>query len=275
MPRCADASCGRWRPERLAPKWASGLRLNGSWYCSRTCVELAARASLAEPAASPSNTPTLPPLRLGVLLRHLGAVSDSALESALASQAVSGRRLGAELRHRGLCGADQVLKALAAQHGTSYIASFDVARVTNGPGWLPVDTVRALGLVPFEVDDLARTVRVVCRAPAPRAALRALLRLTGWTAEPYLVHDEIWEEAMAVYRTDGPDTGEPAELIKVHDVAAAASRVADTAVEDRAVTMRHAMYDRMTWVRVESPRQLSDLLVTDEEAPCPAERIAR
>ena len=43
MPRCADYTCGRWRPERLAPRWAAGIRFNGHWYCSRTCVEHAAR----------------------------------------------------------------------------------------------------------------------------------------------------------------------------------------------------------------------------------------
>ena len=29
MPRCADPGCGRWRPELLAPRWASGVRFNG------------------------------------------------------------------------------------------------------------------------------------------------------------------------------------------------------------------------------------------------------
>ena len=38
VPRCAEVSCGRWRPERLAPQWAAGIRLNGDWYCSRPCV---------------------------------------------------------------------------------------------------------------------------------------------------------------------------------------------------------------------------------------------
>ena len=43
MPRCADFTCGRWRPERMAPRWAAGIRFNNHWYCSRECVENAAR----------------------------------------------------------------------------------------------------------------------------------------------------------------------------------------------------------------------------------------
>ena len=64
---------------------------------------------------------------------------------------------------------------LAAQGGVSYLPSFDVDRVTRGPAWLPTETVRALGVVPFEVDEVQRKLRVVCAAPVPRTAMRALL----------------------------------------------------------------------------------------------------
>ena len=191
MPRCADFTCGRWRPERLAPKWAAGLRFNGHWYCSRECVETAARVGLDTPAVPAASVAPLPPLKLGVLLRHLGAITESALESALESQRDSGRRLGAELQHLGLVDAEVVLKALAAQSGVSYLPSFDVNRVMAGPSWLPAETVRALGLVPFEADESQKRLRVICAPPVPRSAVRALLKLTGWTAEPYLVQDEV------------------------------------------------------------------------------------
>ena len=46
---------------------------------------------------------------------------------------------------------------------------------------MPADTVRALGLVPFELTMCAKRLRVVCAAPVPRAAMRALTKLTGWT----------------------------------------------------------------------------------------------
>lgn len=271
MPRCADATCARWRPERLVPRWATGLRFNDRWYCSRECVENAAKARLDAPAASAA-VPALPPLRLGVLLRHMGVVTDEQVTAALQSQKTSGRRLGAELRRLNAVGAEPVLKALAGQAGVSYLTSFDPTRVATGPSWLPVETVRALGLVPFELSETRRSLKVICTAPVPKAALRALTKLTGWLPEPYLVDDMVWEDAMRSYRVDGD---EGAVSARVTSMAAAASKVADAALADRTVTMRHATYDRCTWVRVEGPEHWSDVWVMGgQEEPCLAEHTA-
>jgi len=269
MPRCADPGCGRWRPEILAPRWASGIRFNGRWYCSRACVEHAAREGLDAPAipAAPANA--LPQLKLGVLLRHLGVISEENLSSALESQRESGLRLGTELRRRDLVPADAILRALAAQGGVSYLPTFDVGRVMRGPAWLPAETVRALGLVPFEVDEAQKKLRVVCSAPVPRTAMRALLKLTGWTAEPYIVDDGALLDALHAYRPVRA-TEQFGEAITVAGVEAAAARVADRAVAGRAVTMRSANCDRYTWVRLEGPAHVSDLLVNR-----PHERTAR
>ena len=275
MPRCADFTCGRWRPERLAPKWAAGLRFNGHWYCSRECVESAARVGLDTPAVATTSVAPLPPLKLGVLLRHLGAITESALESALESQRGSGRRLGAELQHLGLVDSEIVLKALAAQSGVSFLPSFDVNRVMAGPSWLPAETVRALGLVPFEADESQKRLRVICAPPVPRSAARALLKLTGWTAEPYLVQDEVWQDALSLYRSALPKSGQRPEVTTVTGAAAAAARVADNALLDRSVTMRAASCDQYTWVRVEGAQQVSDLLIPVMEESCQAVRIAR
>jgi hypothetical protein len=261
MPRCADVQCGRWRPERLVPRWATGIRFNGRWYCSRGCVEHAARAGLDTPAIPAASLgASLPPLRLGVLLRHLGAISEQGLMTALESQRESGLRLGAELRRRQMVPAEPILKALAAQSGVSYLPNFDVRRVQDGPTWLPVETVRALGLVPFDLDESLRQVKVVCTGPVPRAATRALLKLTGWAAEPFLVDDEVWEHALRAYRPLRATAALP-EAVAVNGVAAAAARVADAAIADRTLTMRTASTDAYTWVRLEGPKHVSDLLV--------------
>jgi hypothetical protein len=268
MPRCADAGCGRWRPERLAPRWATGIRFNGHWYCSRGCVENAAREGLDVPPAATPVSAGLPPLRLGVLLRHMGVISEAELNEALRSQRTSGRRLGEELlRLRIVAEPESILRALAAQANVAYLTAFDIERVTRGPSWLPVATVRALGLVPFEMDARQRRLKVVCAAPVSRTALSAVLKLTGWTAEPYLVEDEVWKRAMEEYR--------PAEIVEasaaghartVPDVEAAVAHVADSALENRAITMRTARCDRYTWVRVEGPKLVSDLLVDQSGA---------
>ena len=262
MPRCADSGCARWRPERLAPRWATGMRFNGDWYCSRGCVENAAREGLGTQAAAPPSTGPLPRLRIGVLLRHMNAISEAALNAALRAQRTSGRRLGHELKHLRLVGGDVVIRALAAQSSVPYLTTFDVERVKRGPSWLPAATVRALGVVPFDVIEAMRTVKVVCAAPVPRSALRALTMLTGWEAEPYLVDDEIWQRALDAYRPGQATTEqERGEARTVKGVADAVAWVADTAQSRRAVTMRSVRAGGLTLVRVEAPSSLSDLLI--------------
>ena len=91
-----------------------------------------------------------------------------------------------------------MLRALAAQGGVSYLPTFDVSRVdATARRGCRQTTVRALGLVPFEIDEARAARQVICTAPVPRAALRALAKLTGWTAEPYLVDDEVWDAGAA------------------------------------------------------------------------------
>ena len=262
MPRCADPGCARWRPERLAPRWATGMRFNGDWYCSRTCVMSAAREGLDVPVAPQPANSALRHLRVGVLLRHVGAISETQLNDALRSQRASGRRLGQELQQLGSVSGDVVTRALAAQGGVSYLTTFDVERVKRGPSWLPAATVRALGVVPFEVIESMRTVKVVCAAPVPRSALRALKTLTGWDAEPYLVDDDVWQRALDAYRpASGASEHGQSEARTMRGVADAAAWVADAAQSGRSVTMRSVRAGDYTVVRVEAPSIMSDLLI--------------
>jgi hypothetical protein len=105
-------------------------------------------------------------------------------------------------------------------------------------------------VVPFDLDEAQQKMKVAVSAPVPRAALRALLKLTGWNSEPYLIDDEVYEHALRAYRPSVmmPNFG---DAVTVSGVAAAAARVAGIAVADRALTMRSASCDSYTWVRLE------------------------
>ena len=250
--------------------------LNGAWYCSRPCVEAAAREGLDERVKPASTVAPLPPLKLGVLLRHMGAITEAQLELALSMQRTSGLRLGEQLQQLGLVGPDPILKALAAQSQVSYLTSFDVARVQRGPGRLPPETVRALGVVPFEADDARQRLKVICTAPVPRTALRAMAKLTGWTPEPYLVDDAIWELAMSLYQPAHSGARGVAQARRVGNVHDAAVQVAAAAARDRKVTMRHADCDEYMWVRVEGGEHVTDFLVAGgKEDTCRAAHTAR
>lgn len=283
MPRCADERCGRWRPDLSSVERFAGasvlrmgaLQFNGLWYCSRACVEQAARAGLNQDRARARASNGLPPLRVGVLLRHAGVITNAQLETALDAAKETGLRIGAQLERLGYTTPEDVLRALAAQAGVSYLATFDVTRVERSPVSMPASIVRALGLVPFEADDVLKKLSVVCAAPVPKAAMRALTRLTGWTPDVYLVTDRVFQEALDAYRP-APAHAMSHQALTVTDMSAAAALVADVAANERAVTMQHADCDSYRWVRVQAPQRVSDLLVTaaQEERGCQAELIA-
>jgi hypothetical protein len=252
------------------------MQLNGNWYCSRACLEQAALSGLgeSEDGSRPGRpAPSLRPLKLGVLLRHAGVVTQPQLESALDLAARTGLRIGEQLEQLGYATPDAVLRALAAQAGVSYLAAFDVTRVTRAPIPLPASMVRALGLVPFEADQHRRRIHVVSAAPLPRAAIRAMARLTGWYVDAYLVTDAAFAAALDAYRSDG-DAPVAHDVDMVRTLTDAAARIADHAASDRAVTMRHAACDDYTWVRVEGSQHVRDLLVTQKETRCLAELTA-
>lgn len=262
MPRCAEPGCGRWRPA-LGGRVLASLQLNGHWYCSSRCLEKAAHAGLRNSGDTESSSSWLPPFRLGVLLRHLGVLSDEQLTEALARQQASGRRLGAELLALDWVNADAVVRALAIQGSVRYLASFDPAIARPDAAVLPAATVRALGLVPFEADVETRRLSVLCAAPVPRAALRALMKLTDWTPEPFLVQDAVWQRALDAYR-EAPLRPRP-DTVMVTGHQAAAARVAETAARTRSVTMKHANCDQVVWIRVEGSAQVRDVFVHPQE----------
>ena len=132
-----------------------------------------------------------------------------------------------------------MLRALAAQAGVSYLSTFDVTRVERAPVSMPASMVRALGLVPFEADDVQRKLSVVCAAPVPKAAMRALIRLTGWSPEIYLVTDRVFQEALDAYKP-AQKHAKSHQAVTVENMSAAAALIAEVAANERAVTMRHA-----------------------------------
>ncbi|HEY6507718.1 MAG TPA: hypothetical protein VIY56_06870 [Vicinamibacterales bacterium] len=266
MPRCAESTCGRWRPS-LGTRVLSGTQLNGQWYCSPACIEVAVRRGIGNADMPVGSADARTTLRLGAILRHDGAISRAQLSEALVTQRRSGLRLGAELQRLGYVVPQVVVRALAAQCGLSFLTTVDLARIRRAPGGLSGHLVRALGLVPFEADAGRRRLHVICTAPPPRAAFRALVAQTGWTAEPYLVDDALWTTALAAYPAGHqPERGWEAPL---GDLGALADYVSRTAVARGAVTMRRAACPGVLWVRLEADSCVQDLLVsTPLEEPC-------
>ena len=101
-----------------------------------------------------------------------------------------------------------VLRGLAAQAGTSYLSAVDPRCVRLAPAGLCADEVRAMGIVPIRTVEADRIAIVACVAPVPNAALRAMQRVTGYTAVPYLVSEHDFATLAAAYGADVPAGGD-------------------------------------------------------------------
>jgi hypothetical protein len=272
MAHCARKDCGCWRPDLLLRFVALGLRVDGAWFCSPACVHAAAAGRLriqtrlqvlTEQRGHPP-VRGVPPLRLGALLLHQGAVTPAQLANALSAQRTSGRRLGAELQHMGLVDSDSVLRALAAQAGISFLTAVDLSGARNAHRGLSLDEVRALGVIPIGAANADRVTMVACQAPVPRAALSALRQLTGWTPTPFLVSDEDWEALLGAYGAPPSHPQRRVQFTTVRDVDEAAAQIAAAAAAQGSITVTEAYCDTATWLRVVGPDAINTLHMTRE-----------
>jgi hypothetical protein len=274
MARCASEGCQRWCPDIFARRGA-GTSIDGHWFCSAHCVEQMARRRLMAARPLATGIPAVPPLRLGVLLRHAAGVSAHDITCAVALQRQSRLKLGAQLRAMGAVSGDDVVRGLAAQAGISYITALDPVCVRDAPGGLSPHAVRALGVVPFNPPEHGR-IRVAVAAPVPRVAFGALRQLTGWTPEPYLVDDDNWAALMNAYGAGVPGKALPGplvEFVQAHSLSDAAARIAAAATSGGRTRVTEAHWDPYTWVRVQGEGVIRDVLLSrepDKERPCPA-----
>ncbi len=270
MARCARNDCRRWRPDFLAASGRSGCHLDTQWFCSSACLETEARERLrlGRRLRGPAR-PAVPPLKVGVLLVHHGAITPATLKRAVEQQKTTGHRLGAQLVAMGSCATTDVLKALSAQAGASYLSTVDPNSVRHAPGGLSRDAVRALGIVPIEVDSERKVVKVACIAPLPRLSLDALHELTGWTPDPFLVIDEMLPRLIDAYG-DGVRQADRVPATRAASIKDAAARVASVAQQQR-VRITHTQVDPWVWVRVEGEGgSVEDVILpaNDREGTC-------
>jgi hypothetical protein len=264
MARCASTDCRGWRPSLLADRGRAGVVLDGAWYCSQSCVERAAARTLeaaGRPGRGVAGPVPIPPLKLGMLLVHQGALTPVQLDAALAAQPASGLRLGELLRRERTVGRLALLQALATQSSAPYLPRLDASVVRHAPAALGPNAVRALGLIPFEVDAARQRVKVACAAPVPRLALRALAELTGWVADPFVVDDEQMPILHRAYAAGLAERHRAGELGRPTSIRIAAAHIAQVAAQKQGTRLRHVQCDPFLWIRLEGGQDPDDVIV--------------
>lgn len=256
MPHCAREVCGRWRPVWLS---RHGLRFDGDWFCSATCLadETARLLAALQPPQS-MVVPGLPRVRLGATLLASRAITADVLERALADQRQTGLKLGAQLLLMGAVGEDTITQALARQAGIGLLTAVDTERVLFPVGGLSRVVIEALGVVPFEAENDG-TLRVAVTAPVPRVAIAALQSGAGARVRPYMVSDSLLQRLLARYGTGGQAVHTPHERLSA---AQAARRIADAARAGRAARWQHTWGPGFAWIRLDGDAGHEDLIVT-------------
>jgi len=248
--RCAHEACARWAPTFLANRPGRGLVLDDAWYCSQPCLEAETRDRIerapAPVAATIGRGQNVS--RLGALLVHRKLITMATLETAVAQQGVSGRRLGAELVAMGALQPADLLRTLATQSRAGYLTTVDPARAAAAPGGLSRDVVEALGVVPIEADAERGRLVVACPAPLPRLALAVLRALVTATVEPLLVHDDAAAALLEAYGTAPAQAARVTRAVSVRD---AAERIALAIASGRASRVQPVRCEPWVWVRLD------------------------
>ena len=277
MARCAQTDCGRWRPDALVRTRRVGLRFDGAWYCSSACLATQTRAVLRAVHATAPSLPPSPVQPLGRWLIQQRTIGPDVLDIALREQRTTGFRLGRQLVELGLATRDEILRGLAAQAGVGYLTHIDIARVRRGAGRLSRDSVRALGVAPFESSPDGERLSVACTAPLPRLALAALREMTGALVDAYIVDEQLLPILIEAYGTDQRDGQIDAATLASVD--AAVEHIAALAEQGDAERMQHTRCDPFVWVRLEGQGRREDLLLpvtaTSEETAWPVGRTSR
>lgn len=254
MPRCAHDGCQRWRPLWLAPRAVS---FDGDWFCGPGCLRDEATVRLKAFAPEPLVAGGATRFRLGTLLLASRAVTAPVLERALGRQRTSGRPLGAELIAMGAVDVATLTHALARQAGVPSVTGLTATHVASGVAGLSRRVVRALGVLPFDVDRDG-LLRVAITAPVPRTALRALERMTGRTVRAYLIGDATMATLLEGYGVACP---EAQDTVLLASPAEAATHIAEAARAGRAAGWRCVPATSFTWVRLEGSSGTDDLIV--------------
>lgn len=261
MARCARSECGRWRPDSLVRRAHVGIHFDAAWFCSSECLARHTEDVLSAARTHVAGAPSSAQLRLGDVLVKQQAVTADIVALAVREQRQSGRRLGDQLLQMGLLSREELLRALAAQAGTGYLAQIDARHVEEGPGGLSAETIRVLGLVPFEVSRDGERLAVACVAPVPRASMQALREITGARVDAFVVADTEWQRLAAAYGTRRRPSEPKVATTTLRSIADAALRIAASAGQGGAERMQHACCEPFMWVRLEGQRYREDLLV--------------
>ena len=152
-------------------------------------------------------------LRLGDMLVAAGLIRKEQLESALASQKTSGRKLGAELVALGYLSEVQMTQVLSNQLSVPWVSLYHVELTRDLLSLVPAQVAESAGAIPVYVRKVRRegdTLFVAMDDPTNTRALALLREATGMPVKPMVAAPSEVADAIRVYYFGGrPKTVHP------------------------------------------------------------------
>jgi len=270
FPRCRQTACGSRRMWRQVYRQDVGIRLDGHWYCSPQCFEIAARQSFQRALVAALNPP---PIRhripLGLVMLSRGQLTNRQLRMALEAQQTEGRgRIGHWLTELGFATEQQVTVALGLQWSCP-VLSRPEPRDSACAGLLPFPLLENFRMLPVEFVNTTRTLYLAFCQGVEYVALCAIEHILGCHTEACLVSDSVMKSGLQQIEQTRR-TGEllfescrnPAEMARV---------ACGYALKLGVGQVRLARCGRYLWTRLELRDEHTDLLFRIPPGPEGAE----
>ncbi len=263
LPDCPNRR-GLWR-NLLEPQ--QGYSLEGRWYCSPECFELAAATAIQKliggmgrPQAKPHRVP------LGLLMLSRGLVDDEQLKKALRAQKDSGGgRVGEWLRHIGAVSEEQVTQILGLQYSAAVFPLERSKRYLECAHMVPFHLLEATGMIPVHHLPASRHLYVAFGDRISHSALFALEKMLMCRTEPCLGVKSLIQRAIEELRKLPHDT----EILAagITDPQEMAGTILDHAENQAAADVRISGFDGYIWARVFFPPAHTDLIFQAPKTP--------
>lgn len=258
---CANQSCEN-RNDRW-PVWfrkSEGIYLQGQWYCSPDCFELAAQSTFIRLLPSPESAKVRKHrIPIGLLLLSRGVINGNQLKQALAlQQEKGGGRIGKILQQLHAVSERDITDGLAAQWGCPVYPLGTAREFLHCASLVPMVLLETGRMLPVHYLPLQQTLYLAFVENVDRSTLYAVEQMLRLRTVPCIVSESEQKGALEILRrVEGPPTTvfesptEPVEMART-------ARSYALQVDAKQVWM--ARSGRFIWIRLATPEDYKDIL---------------
>jgi len=258
---CENPDCEFRSPlRRILHGRQEGVFLQGRWYCSLDCFEVA----IAEVFGSLLRLRDEPLMRsnrvpIGLVLLGRGVITEAELKAALQAQkGEAPDRLGRWLIRLGIASAEDISIALAAQWGCTYFPLGKNLSYTDCTHLLPRALLESSNMLPVHYQPENHNLFLAFSQDIDHTTIYSIERLLGGRTHPCVVTEEAMNRAME--ELHGSARADEVVFDKHWIPAEMARTVRDYAVKLGAEELRLARPRRFLWARLRASGRPWDIL---------------